>query len=151
MSDNPEHPPAPDSPGPSAEVTAAAAAEFKPTPVRVMAAAESDSVQTDRVVEEASFELEGAFWSVRVLGRAGGGSASTAPLLLLGFWPGPEVQGDPVREHMVVGRSLDAMSQADLREAFSRARPWQAPAKAKKGPDRQRGDRPDGATRRRRT
>lgn len=131
--------------------SAAEPSEFKPTPARVMAAAEEEAPCIEPTVEEARLDVDGASWSVRVLGRAGGSGASAVPVLLLGFWPGSEPEGDPRLERVVAGRSLDAMSDSDLRAAFSGARPWQAPVKAPKRPERQRRDHRDGATRRRQT
>jgi hypothetical protein len=134
-------------PGESAE----APSEFKPTPARVMAAAEGEGPGVEPTVEEACIDVEGAPWSIRVLGRAGGSGASAVPVLLLGFWPGSEPEGDPRLERVVAGRFLETMSESDLREALSGARPWQPPSKAPKRTERERRDRRDGATRRRQT
>jgi hypothetical protein len=135
MSDAPEHDPA----------------EFKPTPARVMAATEGEPSPSAATVETITLESGGSSWSVRVLGRSGGGDASAVPLLLLGFWEGLEPQGDPQRERVVVGRSLTTMSDGDLRDALTAARPWKPPARARKRGEDPTGNRRDGATRRRRT
>lgn len=135
MSDAPEHDPS----------------EFKPKPARVMAATEAEAPPSAIAVEMITLESGGSSWSVRILGRSGGRGASVVPLLLLGFWEGLEPKGDPRREKIVVGRSLAAMSEGDLRDALAGARPWRPPDRARKRAERSGGNRRDGAARRRRT
>ncbi|MGD2044983.1 MAG: hypothetical protein PVJ80_06080 [Gemmatimonadota bacterium] len=91
----------------------------KPTPVRELAGDPASQIP-DADVAEASIEVEGEPWTVRVTGRSGGAAGTAPPLLLLGFWQG-EPEGDPSREVLVVGRSLPAISPVALREAFQRA------------------------------
>lgn len=62
-------------------------------------------------------------WTVRVLGRSGGGSRGRPPLLLLGFWPAEEADGPHVLESTVVARTLAGLSPARLETALARAAP----------------------------
>jgi len=107
----------------SKPVPARAAAEpprGKPTPVRELSGDAAPQVP-EADVPEASIEVEGATWAIRVLGRSGGAAGTAPPLLLLGFWDG-EGDGEPVREALVVGTALSDLSTAALHEAFEEAR-----------------------------
>ncbi|KPJ78477.1 MAG: hypothetical protein AMS19_12035 [Gemmatimonas sp. SG8_23] len=42
-------------------------------------------------------------------------------MLLLGFWTEADAEGEPAREALVVGRSLDALTGLDLERAFAEA------------------------------
>ena len=96
----------------------------KPTPVRVHsdAGAPAPAVQPD--LAEALIEAQGRSWTVRVLGRSGGGGVGGAPpLLLVGFWEQGSRDLDHAREALVVGRTLAGLSMSHLDEAFARAVP----------------------------
>ena len=91
----------------------------KPRPARDMVRPDvAPPVEPEEEVAE--LEVDGAKWSVRVLGLSGsapGGRA--APLLLLGFTPaGALFPGAVEREALVVGRSLEALSESTLEQAF---------------------------------
>lgn len=91
----------------------------KPTPVRELNGDPSPP-PAEIDVAEVGLDVDDRSWTVRVLGRSGGGSGSTPPLLLLGFW----TVGDgerPSREALVVGRSLTNLAQETLRTALSGA------------------------------
>lgn len=75
-----------------------------------------------------AFEMDGAPWSARVLGRTlGGGSPSAVPLLLLGF-EGPEGAAPSRREAWVAALGLDELGPARLeatcRHAIPPRDPW---------------------------
>jgi hypothetical protein len=77
----------------------------------------------------ATFELDGALWNARVLGRTlGGGPPTAVSLLLLGF-EGPEGDRSERREAWVAARSLDELSPLRLetvcREALPPRDPWE--------------------------
>ncbi|MCH7533919.1 MAG: hypothetical protein IIB36_19455 [Gemmatimonadetes bacterium] len=98
----------------------------KPTPVRgdlatpgVFPGASPD-VEPD--VGEATVEVDGTSWTVRVRGRSGGGSAVNTPLLLLGFWKVQSATSPPDREAFVVGRLLADMTAGDLEAALAESR-----------------------------
>jgi hypothetical protein len=71
-------------------------------------------------------EVDGTTWTVRVLGRSGGASGTSPPLLLLGFWDGA-ADGIHRREAMTVGRALSGLSPDALREALAEAGPPRDP------------------------
>lgn len=76
----------------------------------------------------ATFEMDGAPWSVRILGRTlGGGSPTAVSLLLLGF-QGPEGAPCGYREAWVAARGLDELGPERLevacREAVPPRLPW---------------------------
>lgn len=77
-------------------------------------------------VEQASVEVGGRMWIVRVLGRAGGGASSgvqaPVPLLLLGFLRSEEDERAE-REALVVGRTLAALTPEQLEAAFAKSTP----------------------------
>lgn len=93
-------------------------ARHKPTPAReIKGEAPSPPIESD--VAEAHVEVRGTRWTVRVLGRAGGASGASPPLLLLGFW---ESDADaPSLEAMVVGRNLEELSAHALEAALATA------------------------------
>ncbi len=64
--------------------------------------------------QEASLEMDGVRWAIRVLGRAG---SSKARLLLLGFFH-PEAPAEARREAVVLGRGLDALTELQMEAAF---------------------------------
>ena len=97
----------------------------KPTPVRDLATpgvfpGASPDVEPD--VGEATVEVDGTSWTVRVRGRSGGGSAVNTPLLLLGFWKVQSATSPPDREAFVVGRLLEDMPARDLEAALAESR-----------------------------
>ena len=112
--------------GPKAPVVARRAPESgKPTPVRDLATpgvspGASPDVEPD--VGEATLEVDGTSWTVRVRGRSGGASAVKTPLLLLGFWKAQSATSPPDRETLVVGRLLADMTAGDLETALAESR-----------------------------
>jgi hypothetical protein len=78
------------------------------------------NVETD--VGEATVEVHGTLWTVRVQGRSGGGSSAKPPLLLLGFWRVATVDSQPDREAMVVGRRFSDLTDGDLETALAESR-----------------------------
>lgn len=94
-----------------------------PTPVRAMTGTEAPSSPTEADAEEVEVEVDGDGWTVRVLGRSGGSMPSRVPMLLLGFWQEGDDGREPAREALVVGRTLEALSGADLEGALRSARP----------------------------
>jgi len=71
----------------------------------------------------AEIEVEGSAWTVRVLGRSGAVSGRRgAPLLLLGFAPREPGGEGAEREALIVGSTLDALSETELERAFRGAR-----------------------------
>ena len=95
------------------------AGERKPTPVRALVSADlaDDQVEPDR--EEVAFEVGGRAWIVRVMGRGG----TSAPLLLLGFWPAEAADGEPACETYRPGSSLSGLDEDALAEILAGARP----------------------------
>ncbi len=77
-------------------------------------------------VEQASVDIDGRTWIVRVLGRAGGGASvgvqATVPLLMLGFQR-LDAEGGAERESLVVGRALSALTPEQLEAAFEKSTP----------------------------
>ena len=93
----------------------------KPTPVRDLAPpGASRGASPD--VSEATVDVDGVPWTVRVQGRSGGASTASAPLLLLGFWQAQSAPAPPDREALVVGRLLADMSEGELQAAFAQSR-----------------------------
>ena len=88
-----------------------------------MTGKEAPPSPTEADAEEVEVEVGGDSWTVRVLGRAGGSMPSRVPMLLLGFWQEGAHGGEPALEALVVGRTLEALSGADLECAFRSARP----------------------------
>jgi hypothetical protein len=125
--------------------------DFKPTPARVMAAAEEKVSSSTIPGETITMECSGTPWSVRILGRSTGRGTFGPPLLLLGFWEGAQTEGDPGLEAIVVGRCLTTLSDDDLQHAFAGARPWRRLEEPRKRGHRSGGQRRDDAARRRRT
>ena len=109
--------------GPSAPGVARRARESgRPTPVRDLATSRvspdaSTGVEPDLL--EATVEVDGTSWTVRVQGRSGGASAVNVPLLLLGFWKARPAASPPDREALVVGRVLADMTAGSLETALS--------------------------------
>jgi len=97
----------------------------KPTPIRDVAkpvaprVASPDEKPDDG---EATVEVDGTLWTVRVQGRSGGGSSAKPPLLLLGFWRVATVDSQPDREAMVVGRRFSDLTDGDLETALAESR-----------------------------
>ena len=80
----------------------------KPTPVRDLAThcvSSGDTANVETDVGEATVEVHGTSWTVRVLGRSGGTSAVKTPLLLLGLWKAQAATSPPDREALVVGET----------------------------------------------
>jgi len=96
-----------------------AAGERKPTPVRALAGGGADPDQVEPDHEEVAFEAGGRAWIVRVIGRGG----SSAPLLLLGFWPAEDADGDPAREAYWPGSTLSGLDEDALAGIWAGARP----------------------------
>jgi hypothetical protein len=109
MTDSKNHKPSPARPGAG-----------KPIPVRELNG-EPPPQPAESDVEEAQVEVEGAYWTVRVLARSGRASGATAHLLLLGFWESESVEDDPSLEAMVAARTLQGMSEEALAAALSDA------------------------------
>lgn len=76
---------------------------------------------------ETEIQVDDERWIVRVLGRAGRASGTSPRLLLLGFWKPGDSEGTPLREVMVVSRTLDDLSEEALTDAFSRSGPPRDP------------------------
>jgi hypothetical protein len=107
-------------------VTGRASESGKPTPVRDLAtpgarrgASPGVESHVEPDVAQATVEVDGMFWTVRVQGRSGGGSAVNAPLLLLGFWKAQPASSPPDRETLVVGRLLADMTEGELAAALA--------------------------------
>jgi hypothetical protein len=127
--------------GPEAEAPAptperSTAPPAAPTPVRAaLASAAPASAPAahapcqESAPPEATFEVEGARWVVRVLGRSGAGAANT-PLLLLGFFR-PDDPSAPQREAWAVARNLEALTELHLESAWRAGTPT-APAGERK-------------------
>lgn len=97
-------------------------AEVRPTPAREAAEA-ADRATVDPVVEACALMLDGEEWTVRIRGQGRAGAASgPTPLLLIGFFRDADAE-QPEREALVVGRSLEALSERQLERAFTVARP----------------------------
>ena len=132
----PARPPQPVTGGARAPVIARQAPESgKPTPVRdlatpVVSPGASPKVEPD--VAEATIEVDGTSWTIRVQGRSGGSTAGKTPLLLLGFWKAQTATSPPDREALVVGGLLAHLTEDDLETALAESR---VPAAA----DRSRG------------
>ena len=97
----------------------------KPTPARLVEGSRNGT-GGEPDVPETVIEHDGRLWTVRLLGRARGGpSTGAVPLLLLGFWEGQGASacGPPALEHLMVGRTLCALSPGQLEVALERARP----------------------------
>lgn len=106
-----------------------------PTPVRAAlasaapaSAAPAQAPGQKAAPPEATFEIEGVRWVVRLLGRSGAGAANT-PLLLLGFFH-PDDALTARREAWAVARDLDALSDLQLESA------WRAGTPAASGGER---------------
>lgn len=99
-----------------------------PTPARAAMAPPPAPDGSSTPEPLATFELDGALWSVRVLGRTlGGGSPTAVSLLLLGF-EGPEGEPGGRPEAWVAARGLEELGPARLeaacREAVLPRNPW---------------------------
>lgn len=97
----------------------------KPTPVRDVAKPVSTRVASpDEKPDdsEATVEVDGTLWTVRVQGRSGGASPAKPSLLLLGFWRTATVGSQPDREAMVVGRRFRDLTDGDLEAALAESR-----------------------------
>ena len=104
----------------------------KPTPARDLVAGEARelavagppagraSPTTEPDVGEVALEADGALWTVRVLGRAGGSDTRSPPLLLLGFWAGGR-EAESHREATVVARTLAELTPSRLEDALARS------------------------------
>lgn len=83
-------------------------------------------------VDARTVEIDGATWTVKVAGRAAGGASlavrSTAPLLLLRFSRDGEA-GTPPREVLVVGKTLERLTEGQLEQAFATSEPASEPGK----------------------
>lgn len=107
-----------------------------PTPVRsLMAAPAADgggaAEATPEPEGDATVEVDGRVWTVRVVGRSlGGPSAAPVSLLLLGFFQDPDAQA-PQRETLVAGRTLGALSSEQLEAALGASREPPAPGARK--------------------
>lgn len=98
----------------------AGAGAKKPTPAREMGG-EPPPAAPEADVAEVSLEVsDETTWTVRVLGRSGRSSATSPPLLLLGFWEG-DAEGDPGLESLVVGTALGELSHDALHHALESA------------------------------
>lgn len=98
---------------------------FKPRSAREsMGGTREPPPEPEADADQVKFEVEGARWRARVLGRSGGGGST--PLLLLGFSQ-EATEGDPAaapeRETFVVGSRLSSMMEPELIAALSRSVP----------------------------
>ena len=97
----------------------------KPTSVRDLAtpgASRGASPDVSSDLREATVDVDGITWTVRVQGRSGGTSTVSAPLLLLGFWKAESATSPPDREALVVGRALTDMSEGEFESALAQSR-----------------------------
>ena len=97
----------------------------KPTPVRdlvTQGVSPGDTANVETDVGEATVEVDGTSWTVRVRGRSGGASAGKTPLLLLGLWKAQAATSLPDREALVVGELLVDMTAGDLETALAESR-----------------------------
>jgi hypothetical protein len=94
----------------------------RPEPVRPREDAPSPAPEVVR-----DLEVDGQSWQAREGGvtRSGTAPDSGAPLLLVTFQR-PGEDGDPERESLTVAKSLDELSDLQLRELFGRSRPFRA-------------------------
>ena len=92
-----------------------------PTPARESAHTDAPAPSVEPDLAEARLEVDGVEWTVRVMGRSGGGSGGSAPLLLLGFWSAEAAEEPPALEATVVARTLAELSWESLETALSRA------------------------------
>jgi hypothetical protein len=96
----------------------------KPTPARDLSTEEALPPSAEPDVAETEIEIDGARWTVQLLGRsAGGGVRGTAPLLLLGFSPASAGPAPVGREALVVAETLAGLSKDQLEQALARSRP----------------------------
>ena len=93
------------------------------TSARAMAQTEAPPSPTTPDAEQANLEVDGCSWVVRVTGRAIGAGVARVPMLLLGFWPEGAVETEPEKECLVVGGTLEALSECELERALARSRP----------------------------
>ncbi|MDH3423487.1 MAG: hypothetical protein OEN00_10885 [Gemmatimonadota bacterium] len=100
----------------------------KPTPARALSG-EPPVPSAESDVAEALVEVDGVPWTVRVQGRSGRASPTSAPLLLLGFWRDAETGGEPLLEAMVAGRTLGGQSPEVLEAALAIAKKPKDPAR----------------------
>ena len=112
---------------------AARAGFTKPTPARELGGTDGrdatasetaprPSTGAEPDIDETGVELDGATWTVRVLGRSGRAGDRSPPLLLLGFWP-ERGAGEHTREATIVARTLAELSPTRLQEALARSIP----------------------------
>ena len=122
----PARPPQPVKGGGRAPIVARQVAEpGKPTPVRDLAApgvSPGAFPEVEPDIDEATVEVDGTSWTIRVQGRSGGSDAMKPPLLLLGFWKAQTVASPPDREALVVGRLLADLTEDDLEAALAESR-----------------------------
>lgn len=105
----------------------------KPTPVRDLGtpAPRAAPLAEEPDLDEATLEVDGTVWTVRVRGRSGGSSAMKAPLLLLGFWGKQPAESLPDREALAVGRRFADLTEDDLRTALAESRDPTTASKSK--------------------
>ena len=110
--------------GPSLPSARDQATPTKPTPVRVLTNAGASAPAVEPDLTEVVIEAAGRSWTVRVLGRSGGGGVGGAPpLMLVGFWERGSADSGHAREALVVGRTLAGLSASRLEGALARAAP----------------------------
>jgi hypothetical protein len=115
-----------------------------PPPARALTQTENGPLEpVPPDVDGAQLAMAGDVWHIRVLGRSGGVGPTAVPMLLLGFWPEGEAEGEAVREALIVGRTLEALTTLDLENALAASReprgPSQRPTREERRP-RRRGD-----------
>lgn len=94
-----------------------------PRPARDAAPPDPSPTGPEPDAAEVTLEVGDETWVVRVLGRAGGSQDGATPLLLLGFWAPDSDGADHARELLIVGRTLNELTDSDLRETYERAAP----------------------------
>jgi len=139
MGNDPEaqHKPKPARPTPAREGNAPTPARGAEQPTHPSGAHSPEMVEgapdVEPDVDEKAVEIDGTTWTVKVKGRAGGGMStgteSTAPLILLGFFPEDDERGE--REALVVGRTLARLTPRQLEQAFATAKPPPDPGRAR--------------------
>ena len=130
----PARPPGPEPVRPGVPVAAARGTpppDAKPTPVRALMEGSGEPAPPEVApdAESASLEVDGACWTVRVLGRSMIGAPPSATHVLLLTFTAEERPERALREAWVVGRSLSALAPASLEAAFRTSAPPREPGK----------------------
>lgn len=107
------------------------APDTKPTPVRALMESSGEPAPPEVApdAESVSLEVDGACWTVRVLGRSMIGAPPSATHVLLLAFAAEERPERALREAWAVGRSLSALAPAALEAAFRTSAPPREPGK----------------------